>query len=114
MQNYHKKWYEEGLYTDEEYKTKATFIVGSAKSVTTRTEISTTNGDYKDADEYGVFPHGEKRQRRRVRRDTEYASEQCPSLSQFPYLRAAACCSVRRGISKEISFLWTAPIRARF
>lgn len=54
--NYHKKWYEEGLYTDEEYKTKATFIVGSAKSVTTRTEISTTKGDYKDADEYGYSP----------------------------------------------------------
>ena len=54
--NYHKKWYEEVLYTDDENKTKATFIVGSAKSVTTRTEISTTKGDYKDADEYGYSP----------------------------------------------------------
>lgn len=51
--NYYKKWYEEGLYTDAEYKTRATFVVGSAKSVTTRTEISTTKGDYKDAAEYG-------------------------------------------------------------
>lgn len=54
--NLHKKWFEEGVYTQEDYDEMVTYVLGSAKSVTTRTEINTTKSDYKDAAEYGYSP----------------------------------------------------------
>lgn len=51
-----KQWFEEGVYTQEEYDNLVTFVLGSAKSVTTRTEINTTKSEYKDAAEYGYSP----------------------------------------------------------
>lgn len=54
--NLHKKWFDEGLYTEDEYKAKMTYVLGSAKSVTTRTEINTTKSEYKDTSEYGYSP----------------------------------------------------------
>ena len=42
------QWFEEKLYTQEEYDELAKFVIGTASSQTTRTEINMTKGDYKD------------------------------------------------------------------
>lgn len=44
----YKKWYDEGLYTDEKYAELEVAILGSAKSQTTRTSIETNKSKYND------------------------------------------------------------------
>ena len=50
------QWFSEGLYTQEEYDALAKFVVGTAKSQTTRTEINLNKNEYKDMKEYGYSP----------------------------------------------------------
>ncbi len=52
----YKKWYDDKLCTEETYNSLMSFVVGTAKSVTTKTEVTTTKGDYKGASEYGYSP----------------------------------------------------------
>lgn len=44
----YKKWYDEGLYTDEKYAELEVAILGSAKSQTTRTSIETDKSKYNE------------------------------------------------------------------
>lgn len=46
--NLTNQWFTEGLYTQEEFDELSKFVLGSAKSETTRTEVNMTKGDYKD------------------------------------------------------------------
>lgn len=52
----YKKWFDEGFCTEETYNNLMTFVVGSAKSVTTKTEVEFTKSNYKGNDEYGYSP----------------------------------------------------------
>ena len=54
--NLYKQWFDEGLYTQEEYDELCRFVVGTAKSKTTRTEVNINKGEYKDDKEYGYSP----------------------------------------------------------
>lgn len=54
--NFYKTCYEENRYTEKQYKDMMTYVLGSAKSVTTRTEINTNKSDYKSNTEYGYSP----------------------------------------------------------
>lgn len=54
--NLYKQWFNEGLYTQAEYDKLSKFVVGTAKSETTRTEINTDKNAYKSKAEYGYSP----------------------------------------------------------
>ena len=50
--NLYKQWFDEGLYTQEEYDELCRLVVGTAQSKTTRTEVNINKGEYKnDKDE---------------------------------------------------------------
>ena len=49
----YKQWFDEGLYTQAEYDAITKFVLGTAKSKTTRTEIDMTKANYKKQAEYG-------------------------------------------------------------
>lgn len=49
----YKQWFDEGLYTQAEYDALTKFVLGTAKSKTTRTEIDMDKANYKKQAEYG-------------------------------------------------------------
>ena len=51
--NLYKQWFDEGLYTQEEYDALAKFVLGTGKSKTTRTEIDMDKNNYKKQADYG-------------------------------------------------------------
>jgi len=54
--NLYKQWFDEGFITQDEFAKRARYVLGTAKSKTTRTEITTQKADYKSKDEYGYSP----------------------------------------------------------
>lgn len=51
--NLYKQWFDEGLYTQEEYDALVKFVLGTGKSKTTRTEIDMDKSSYKKQASYG-------------------------------------------------------------
>ena len=54
--NLYKQWFEEGCYSQDEYDALGKFVIGTAKSETTRTEINMDKKAYKSKAEYGYSP----------------------------------------------------------
>lgn len=52
----YKKWFDDGLCTEETYNNLNAFIVGTARSITTKTDVTLTKSDYNGADGYGYSP----------------------------------------------------------
>ncbi len=51
-----KQWYDEALYTEEEYFAEKAFVLGTAKAETTRTEIETSKTKYKETNDIKYSP----------------------------------------------------------